>query len=200
MLTKPISSLFGWTTRIFLWSLCSVVALALLYVYGTFTLAGHLQDCMSSTAREARSISSLEHAQRIVSCVDRQSGAEKVLFRGEMRAVESLRNAPCRYIGTWLATRKDGTSYKVDLKEGGSFLAEPYHSARGRTETVTGSWGVDGNRMVWLYDIGMIWPPDINPIEDESSQGFTLVEHDGVKTRYVPFESEQIEGCEEGAR
>ena len=191
---------FGCIARIILWGFCCVVALALLYVYGSFTLAGHIQDCMSSTAREAPGTSSLERAQRLVSCVNRQSGAEKVLFRGVTKAVASLRNAPCGYIGTWLATRKDGTSYKVDLKEDGSFLAEPYHNARGRTETVTGSWGVDRNRMVWLYDLGMTWPPDVNPIVDESSQGFTLIERDGVKTRYVPFEGGQVEGCEKGGR
>jgi hypothetical protein len=197
---NSILRVFGWTARIVLWGFCCVVALAMLYIYGRFTLAEHLQDCMDSTARAGPRIASLESAQRIVSCVDRHSGAEKVLFRRERKAVASLRNAPCRYIGIWLATRKDGTSYKVDLKKDGSFLAEPYNNARGRTKTVTGSWGVDGKNMVWLYDLGMTWPPDVNPMKDESSQGFTLIEHDGVKTRYAPFEGAQVGVCEESGR
>lgn len=192
--------MFGCTARIILWGFCCVVASVLLYVYGSIRLAGHVQDCMASTAREGPGSSSLEQAQRMVGCVNRQSGAESVLFRGVTRAVSSLGHAPCRYIGTWLASRKDGTSYKVDLKEDGSFLAAPYHDARGRTETITGTWGVDRSRMVWLYDLGMTWPPDVNPIVEESSRGFTLIEHDGVKTRYVPLGGAEVEGCEQEGR
>jgi hypothetical protein len=174
--------------RFILWCFCSLVAFGLLYIYGTFTLAMHLQDCLVATARAKASHSSLESAQQVVACVDRRAGAEKVLFDRFRDAVGSLGHSPpCQYVGSWMSSRKDGTTYQVDLNEDGSFLAQPYDSPR-RGAGITGVWGVTGKRMVWLYDTGMTWPPDVNPIKEESSKGFTLVEVNGSTSRYTPIE------------
>ena len=88
-----------------------------------------------------------------------------------------------------MSSRKDGATYKVDLNEDGSFLAAPYDNTRRRGAKVTGMWGISGKQMVWLYDIGMTWPPDINPITEASSQGFTLIEMNGSATRYTPVDA-----------
>jgi hypothetical protein len=124
----------------------------------------------------------------LVACVDQRAGAAEYLaFRGTKKMFLRLPHIPCEYVGTWEAKR-DQSVYHVTLRADGEFVAEPVNVADRGAPTVTGSWSVAGKpgkeSMVWLYDEGRVWPPDINPVKEPRDDGFTLIEENGSRTDY----------------
>jgi hypothetical protein len=95
--------------------------------------------------------------------------------------------ARCRYAGVWAAARGNMV-YQVTLDANGKFLAEPGHNVPANEQAITGAWGVAGNSLVWAYDSGAVWPPDINPISAESESAFTLTEVNRSTTRYTSID------------
>jgi len=88
----------------------------------------------------------------------------------------------CRYAGSWAATRGNMV-YNVTLEPDGRFIAEPGVNTLSSATSIAGAWSLAGNAMVWVYENGPVWPPDINPISAETSDAFTLSEVNGGTTR-----------------
>ncbi|MCI0507988.1 MAG: hypothetical protein L0Z73_18030 [Gammaproteobacteria bacterium] len=85
--------------------------------------------------------------------------------------------------------------YQVTLGADGQFLAEPVKTSDRDAIRVTGSWGVvgsgDSQKMVWLYDEGHVWPPDVNPITNPTPDSFVLVEQNGSRTEFIRADERQ---------
>jgi hypothetical protein len=183
-LKDPLPWQVGLITRIVGWGFGGLLIVVVASGYGRFKLGTHLEDCLGQPRNEGGPTAALLAAQSVAACLDRASGWEKIFVFRARKILESLPNAPCRYVGVWTANRGD-VSYTVTLGSDSSFRAEPGKNAPPGAETVTGSWGVSGKRMVWLYDNGLMWPPDVNPIDEESGDAFTLEEMNGTQTRYT---------------
>lgn len=177
-LPRPVS----WAVRLVIWGIAAVIAFALLRGYGTLRLAAHLEACLKQPAPP--STLTLIQAQHLGACLEARSGLlERALLESTNRALKALPNSPPQFIGDWIAARGP-MEYKVELRGDGRFTAEPLRNAPPGAQNVTGHWGVDGDRMIWLYDEGHFWPPQINPIKNTLDESFTLVEVDGSTTRY----------------
>ena len=173
--------------RVIGWTVGAIIIAALLYSYGGFRASQTAERCVEMPARpEWGRPLALAAARQALLCMERNSGAERVLDRAARDIIRALPSTPCRYVGTWAAFRP-GTLYEITLRDDSSFTANPAldsGAASGGTP-LTGAWGVVGDRMVWLYDGRRTWPPDINPIRDTTELGFTLVEVNGSTTRFV---------------
>jgi hypothetical protein len=112
-------------------------------------------------------------------------------MRSFSKPVSRLPNTPCKYVGTWLATRPQSV-YSISLQDNGEFIAEPAHAAAD-AHTYVGSWGFHDGRMIWITE--GIWPPDVNPIRNESEGAFMLVERDGSQTEFSLFKRLETNEC-----
>ena len=193
-LTDSLPREVSWVTRTIGWGFGLSVCLGLLYGFGNFKLARHMEECLAQPAPPKEATTALVEAQQFAACVDARAGPERILFSSKRKLLASLPNAPCRYVGTWAASR-GAVTYKVTLAQDGQFIAAPLENAPRDAETITGSWGFANKKMIWLYDNGHFWPPDANPIKDESDGAFTLVEVNGSTTRYVLLDREGAESC-----
>jgi hypothetical protein len=138
-------------------------------------------------------------------CLDRASHQDKYQTRleaveGYARCIARLQKTPvtgnprCAYAGVWSSQRND-VEYFITLNADGSFVAEPGRNTRPGEQSITGAWTVANQRMVWAYDSGPVWPPDINPIFDEKEQTFKLREVDGATTRFLRISREGVTAC-----
>ncbi len=107
---------------------------------------------------------------------------------------ETVQRARCRYAGVWAAARGNAV-YQVTLDADGRFLAEPGQNVSANEQTITGAWAVAGNSLVWAYDGGAAWPPDINPISMQTGDAFTLTEVNRATTRYTLIERRKPDVC-----
>ena len=108
--------------------------------------------------------------------------------------IRSLPSAPCRYTGIWEAKRPQSV-YLITLREDGRFFANPVQTNGPRAGTITGDWGVVGNKMAWLYDEGVFFPIDANPIKEIDTNHFILSERNGTKTNYTLIDRTNSEKC-----
>lgn len=186
-LRDPLPRPVAWIARIIGWSVGGVAIAIAWYVAGNMRLVTHFTDCLENPGkRGALKPTAMESAKALVACVDARSGfVEALAFRPTKRLFAALPSAPCYYVGTWSSVREDSI-YQVTLSADGQFLAEPVKTSDRDARTVTGSWGVVGTgnnqNMVWLYDEGHVWPPDINPIKNPTAAAFTLIEKNGSRT------------------
>jgi hypothetical protein len=74
--------------------------------------------------------------------------------------------------------------YRVTLRDDSQYIAEPVRDNTPGAQALSGSWGFNDGRMIWLPDTGRFWPPDINPVTDISDTSFSLREANGSTTRY----------------
>jgi hypothetical protein len=136
-------------------------------------------------------LTALQKTKQLSDCLSRQNGIiDKILRRQTRKILDSLPNTPCNYVGEWMSTRPNST-YRISLQNNGEFIAEPVED-KGNARTIYGSWGVYKNKMVWFYNENLVWPPDANEIITENENTFSLVEHNGSKTKFTrigPFES-----------
>jgi len=153
-------------------------------------LAMHYKDCLDlpNTPGDVKH-TAMENAKALISCVDARSGfMESFSFNPMKMLFSDLPAVPCNYIGTWRSTRVNSI-YQILLESDGQFLADPVKVADHGAGQVTGSWSIVGTgenqKMVWLYDEGQVWPPDINPIKVISSDSFVLIEQDGSRTSFT---------------
>ncbi len=186
-LRDPTPRRVSWITRTVGYSVGAVAIAIAWYVAGNVLLVKHYTDCLDTQSpRGVSKPTAMESAKALVACVDARSGLVEVLaFWQTKRLFSALPSAPCKYLGTWQATR-EGSIYQITLRADGQFLAEPVQTSDRDAKGVTGSWGVvgplDSQKMVWLYDEGQVWPPDINPVKNARADGFTLIEQDGSRT------------------
>ncbi len=193
-LDDPLPAAVGWITRGGVWGVGGAIMVAIVVGYGRFKLADHIATCLEQPSLK-HDASVLVATQEFVSCVDARSGPlERFLLGPSKRAIAALPNTPCAYLGTWSATR-DAATYKVTLTDDSKFVATPDSNTPPGAETISGAWGIDGGRMIWLYDEGHFWPPDINPITNASADAFTLTEANGATTRYVRIDGKDSTAC-----
>jgi hypothetical protein len=184
-LPKPVS----WITRTIGYSVGAVAIGIAWLVAGNLRLGHHFIACMETQSRPGDPRpTAMENAKKLVACVDARSGiVEFLAFRNTKKLFSALPSAPCHYVGTWQAARENSL-YRITLDADGQFRAEPIRTPDRDATTVTGSWAVIGRRdsekMVWLYDEGRVWPPDINPVKNARADGFTLTEENGSSTEY----------------
>lgn len=169
-----------WTLRTLGWLVGLAIIAVILLKYGSFRLSMAVQECLEKPRSERNA---LIFSQQLLNCAHAKTGPlEHVILRQTKKIVESLPNAPCQYVGVWKASRT-GAIYSVTLLEDSTFTAEPIQPKH--LDTFSGIWGVNKDKMVWLYDSGQVWPPDINPIKQQTADAFALTEADGSTTAYV---------------
>jgi len=191
----------GVTPTRLLWSLIAVaVAIGLVTAplscsNGRIEKANVVLQCKNATRFDPKQRTALESTKAFVACVDAKSDeAGRRSFAERRKLFDALPNTPCEYVGIWAATRGD-EHYRVVLDEDGSFHADAYRdTARPRT-AMSGSWGIAGKQIVWMYDTGLVWPPDVNTITPLGKDAFELKEVDGSTTRYDLLDRTPFERC-----
>jgi len=182
-----VSRLSRWVLRLIALGTVALVLAGLLYSCGSHQASRLAERCMERPPRaEWGRPRALAAAQQVLACVEQNGGTAGVLIDRKARdAVRALPSVPCRYVGTWAAFRP-GTLWEVELRDDSSFRAKAtLEGGRAGSGGTSGAWGVADERMVWLYDNRPSWPPELNPIRDQTDLGFTLVEADGSTTRFV---------------
>ncbi|GAA5175654.1 hypothetical protein GCM10025771_08390 [Niveibacterium umoris] len=158
-------------------------------------LAQAIEGCRRGVRFDAKQRSALDSTKAFVACVDSHAGKDGQRLFAEKRAIfDALPHHPCEYVGIWAATRSE-QHYRMVLDEDGSFRGQAYSDTRQVTSGMTGSWGVAGQRIVWMYDTGLTWPPDINTIRPIGKNAFELDEVDGSTTRYDLLDRSPFERC-----
>jgi hypothetical protein len=179
-----------WTLRGFGWLIGIAILGAFVFKYGSFNAASAMQECLAKSRSERHA---LLFAQELVSCAQAKSGTlgRRSLSQAK-EMMNALPNTPCRYLGTWRASRT-GAVYSITLDADSTFVAEPLEPRN--ADTLTGAWGVYKDKMVWFYENGRIWPPDINPIKQQSDDVFTLVEADRSLTTFILVKRSDWKAC-----
>jgi hypothetical protein len=196
-LTDKLPRPLAWFVRILFWGLSLLVIWSIFNVYANMKLVNLVGDCMENLPRTQGKVpqTSLEASKDMVACMDQRGGfPEKLKYSAAKKTVQMLPSIPCRYVGVWTATRSS-TVYQVTLRDDSQFTAAPIKDTTPGAQTVSGSWGARDGKMVWLYDTGRFWPPDVNPITDINNASFTLREADGSTTRYDLVEHVQSSSC-----
>jgi hypothetical protein len=152
---SDVSGPLTWTVRALGWLIALGVIAVFVHKYGSSRLTTPTAQCVEQSRSERNA---LANGQQLVDCIYSKSGpVERWLLNDTKQLVGALPYAPCRYIGTWRATRP-GAIYTVTLKDDSTFIAEPIEPRN--AGTITGSWGFYKNRLIWFYDNGRVWPPD----------------------------------------
>lgn len=184
-LVRYAGFLFGTVGIVF----CALLVLAATGSYVPGGLPHYAEACAASEGWRPLTPASLRNWAR---CVGGYGGIiGSVQFRPTRVMVMSLPSAPCRYVGTWSSTRP-GSKYKITLTDDSRFVGEPVGGTGG---TVRGLWGAVDGKMIWFYDTGVAWPPDINQILPESRSRFTLVEVNGTRTQFELIDAIKSNSC-----
>jgi hypothetical protein len=187
-----------WTLRIVGWTVGLAVIAGVAAGNGGFRLSQHVGACMD-VMMKTRPASSLDFTKQLITCAHRRSGPlERAVLYYQRKAIDALPNVPCRYVGVWTATRPPtaqmpAVEYRITLRDDSKFVAQPVRSPD--PEVITGSWGVYQGSMLWFYDQGHVWPPDINPIRHSNDDAFTLREREGSTTSYTLIARAQSTDC-----
>lgn len=164
-----------------------LLILVVTYFSGRGQLRLNAAECMNNLPAVNGKRTALASAKQAVACLEEKNGIFSTLaFRKDKERLLALPSVPCRYVGVWSSTRL-GPRYKITLTDDSQFIAELVSANNTRDGAITGSWGVVGNEMIWLYD-SLIYSPsqplvvDANRISPESRSRFTLDEEDGSQT------------------
>ena len=171
-----------WVLRIIGWSVALLVIFTLMYRVMFRKQVELKVNCLDKASAAEGATSALASVDRYAACIAGKSADVSAL---------PLR---CKYAGVWSSTRGN-TVYQVTLEADGRFVAEPSENVRPDAEAISGAWNVAGRSLVWVYDSGTVWPPDINPIAAESDGAFTLAEVDGATTRYALIQRIALQVC-----
>jgi hypothetical protein len=181
-----MSTGFRWTLRALAWGLVLVAAIPGYRAGMAFKAAGTAQQCAGEFSGSHGG--NLYHAQRFALCMYlNASFLEARRIEPAIREIMAMNDAPCGRVGIWKSARKLSV-YRVTLKEDNRFSTEPvsdYGPARNQDMGMSGYWGEGHGKLVWIYDDGPVWPPDVNRIESESIDKFTLVEVNGGRTEFT---------------
>ena len=176
-MSEAVSRRGSWVMRGILWLVAIFITITLAQKVLLRKVVEQKLNCLDRAATAQMATTPLGAVDRYAAC-----GTSK----GEKLDAKSG-DAPlprCRYAGTWAATRGNMV-YNVTLEPDGRFIAEPGTNTLSSATNIAGAWSVAGNAMVWVYESGPVWPPDINPISAETSDAFTLSEVNGTATRYT---------------
>ena len=148
-----------------------------------FRLDSNIKACHRSMTAVKKG-DALGNAKRIAECLDQQNGVlENLMMRPIHQAINALPNNPSQFVGVWNSSQPR-CNYKITLKADGEFLGEPV-SCTISSDRFNGTWGVFENQMIWLYERGADWPPDINAMDVVDKDFFLLVEKDGSRTKFT---------------
>lgn len=179
-----------WMFRALGWLIALAIIAGLLFSYGSVKASRAVQECLD---KQVRARNALVFAQELVDCAHARSGTLGRRGLSQMKdMMNALPNTPCRYLGTWRASRT-GAVYNITLDADSTFVAQPLEPKN--ADTITGAWGVYKEKMVWFYDNGRLWPPDINPIKQHNDDVFTLVEADRSLTTYMLVQRSEWKAC-----
>ena len=197
-LLRGVPGPIAWTMRIIGWLVGLAIIGTMAAGYGNFKLSQRVGECLGSMKASPQG-SALSSAQELVACAYKRSGVlERVVLYHRRQAINSLPHVPCLYVGTWSMTRPPtaqmpAVEYRITLRDDSRFIAQPVRSPD--PEVLTGSWGVHGTNMLWFYDQGLVWPPDINPIKHTNDGAFTLREREGSITSYTLLQRAPSDNC-----
>ncbi len=191
-LTDHTSTRPTWTMRVIGWTIALLIIVPLAYKTLFRQKATQRAECLEQASSSQRATSPASTVNKYAACElgnvksagASVAGGAGIVATGSIGPVEVAR---CQYAGLWAATRGQ-TVYMVTLEATGRFIAEPSQNTPADATTITGAWSVAGNKMVWAYDNGPVWPPDVNPISADRSDAFTLSEVNGSTTRYTLVE------------
>ena len=174
----------SWVLRAMLWSVTLLIVFSLANKIAFRKQGEQKVNCLDRAASAERATSPMTAVNKYVTCM----GPSK------SNQVSDTRPARCRYVGVWAASR-GSAMYIVTLGADGRFVAEPGDNAPPTEQSISGAWSVAGNTLVWVYDSGPVWPPDINPVSAETPDAFTLSEVNGSTTRYSLIERHTAAIC-----
>jgi hypothetical protein len=189
-LIRHSSMLTIWTLRVLVWSAVLVVVLPVIYKFAFRKEVVKRVNCVEQAASVEKATSPLTTVNKYAACISRNPPAENE----KKRPSPSAPPARCDFAGTWTSPRGT-TVYTYTLEANGRFLAEPGENASPYAETVTGAWAVADNALVWAYDTGPVWPPDINPFTRTSASTFSLAEVNGMRTYFTLVQREKSALC-----
>lgn len=169
--------------RLIGWSVALAMIFLIMYKTMFQKQLEHSASCGEVAEAAMATGSPLVTVDKYAACVNRKSAAKA-----------SSTPARCKYAGVWSAARGNAI-HRVTLDVNGKFIAEPGANARADAEEITGAWGIAGRALVWSYDSGAVWPPDVNPISAATDSGFTLAEVDGATTRYTLISRSMVTAC-----
>ncbi len=175
------------------------VAFYALVLFILFNLAnGVVQGRVASNTMECSAMVSaskgMEYARAMVTCLRQKNGVlGNMAMRPVYHAIDAMPSNPGEFVGTWNSSQPR-CNYRFTLQANGEFVGEPMGCTLS-AETFHGAWGVYDRQMVWLYDEGNVWPPDINPMDVVDKDFFLLVEKDGSRTRFTRAEADVAKGA-----
>ncbi len=185
----------GWITRGLAYGFGLFVIIGMLMSVGKGRLAGNTQLCLEEAGKPGSAKkSALANAQALGGCIESKNGPlENTLIGPTRKMLKALPHASCKFVGRWKSS-KTATGYEISLHGNGDFSARPW-SDREFTEIIAGSWGVYDNHLVWFYNEGTVWPPDVNRMLVTGPNSFTLTEMNGSKTDFLRFDALPPENC-----
>lgn len=172
--------------RTLIWAAFSVIIIFLLYKAVVRKTVESTVDCLERKAHNEQYLTRLAAVEGYARCV----------AKNERRPASTLGpgNPRCAYAGIWSSKRRE-VEYFLTLNADGTFIAEPGQGTQPNERPITGAWTVANNKMVWAYDSGPVWPPDINPIFDERASALKLREVDGATTELIRLPTEGAQKC-----
>lgn len=176
-LTEHVRPQSSWALRAIGWSVALLIIFTLLYKVMFQKQAVSVQGCLDQAASSQRPRTPAASVEKYAACVAPQPLAP---------AATAL-PPRCKYAGRWSATRGEMV-YQVTMDADGRFIAEPAQNTSPGAVAITGAWNVAGKALVWAYDTGAVWPPDVNPLSAETDSSFSLAEVNGAITNYVLVE------------
>ncbi len=185
---RPVSSTLQgpskWLFRALLWGGFLIVIFFFLYKAVFRKTVESVVNCLDKAA----------HQERYVTRVTAVEGYARCVAKNENRPVTD--NPRCPYAGVWSSKRMNmDAEYFITLNADGTFLAEPGPGTQPNEQPLTGAWTVANGKMVWAYDSGPVWPPDINPIFDERASALKLREVNGQTTELIRLPTEGAQKC-----
>jgi len=174
----------SWTSRIIFYGVLLALISGLIFGLGSWRLASNTIKCNEEIHTSGNNNSPLENAQAMGSCIEMaNSFLENFLIRNTLKVLKGLPNTPATYVGVWDSSRPKCT-YKIEFHDNSDYTADPVNCGY-NAESLTGSWGVFDNQIVWMQNEGRTWPPDINRIESETPDSFVLIEETGTRTTFT---------------
>jgi hypothetical protein len=178
---------FRWTLRLLLWSVGIAFMLPLYRAGVAFHDVDTQQQCANETASAKGPQAGLFQQQRFCLCMFLHSGyLESRRLEPALDDVMALGAAPCDFVGIWKSARRRSV-YRITMRDDNTFTSEPVADYGRMSGSAAGSgyWGENDGRLVWIYQSGVTWPPDINRIESQSADKFTLIETSGERTEFT---------------
>lgn len=163
--------------------------------YAKYRLAKENVECEEWGAGNQVSAAPMARAKARMECVQNHAGiVEKLYYHPTFDMMNSLPNAPCKYVGVWTRTAP-GNVFKYVLDDAGNFTATQMDGRDTGQSRYIGSWGYWKGNLVWFTEGHETWPMDADPIQTEDADHFTLRELDGSQSQFTRLDSVESKLC-----